>query len=77
LATQYQNTTIEFQQPGFLAYQNEFSPFLRIDMIHEGEHLRFRESEDAVKTEFMDLVKNIIGSVDKFLHPRFSKVVVD
>jgi len=46
-------------------------------MIYEGESLKFRESEDAVKTEFMELIRNIIGSFDKLLHPLFTKSAIE
>lgn len=76
IALAQKDQDLKFSAPAFLQHQSEFSPFLRIDMVYEGEGLRFRDSEDMVKGEFMDLVRTMIVSFDKFLHPRFTKVEV-
>lgn len=50
-------------------------PILQIDMIIEGDCLKFKESEDAIKSEFMEYFRGIVTAFDKFTHPRYCKLI--
>lgn len=63
----------EFTAPKWELF-NKYDPFIRLELIIEEEQIKLKESEEAVKSEFVDAYRSIIVSFDKLLNPRFAKV---
>jgi len=67
---------MDLQKPEFMFYQAAMFPILRIDMIFEEGALKFKETEDYIKSEVGSLYKGIVEALDGLLHPEYTKIEV-
>lgn len=65
----------EFDVPQWDLEGCNYNSFIKLSIYIENEQIRFRESEDMVKNEFIDIYRNIIVSFEKFLNPKFAKII--
>ncbi len=50
---------------------------MSIQMVHEEDNIKFKESNEQIQREIKLILNNIINSFDNFLHPRHCKVKID
>ena len=58
-------------------YQKHLYPIIKIEMIIDEDDLAFKESEEFIRTEILTYLRNIVQSFDDFLHPAYSKVIIE
>jgi dynein heavy chain len=65
---------IEMVAPEFLHHQNEFRPFLQLELIVENEIIKFSDSEEVIRALFSKMHSDIIDTFKYFQHPEYVSV---
>jgi hypothetical protein len=68
--------SFKFSNPDFLKYQSDFQPFLQLEMMIENEIIRFTDSEDYLRSIFMNMHTEVVTLFKDFLHPEYVSIAL-
>ncbi|EGR32330.1 hypothetical protein IMG5_087930 [Ichthyophthirius multifiliis] len=71
------DSQLTYKIPDFMKDQKHFFPIMCIQMVHEDEQIKFKETNEQIQREIKNILNNIINSFDNFLHPRHCKIKID